>query len=145
MSYTQEFTEAHQFGPKLDPDQRVAGAYFTNWFQMQTNHRAVVILLTGDMAATATLNLVVQEAQDNTGTGAQAIAGKAITALTQAGGDANDTVVLEIRTEEMTPGYDFIRAVATVANAAVDFAVQVLGVVSRYPPVATANLTEIIH
>lgn len=145
MSYTREFTEAHQFLAKLDPDQRVAGAYFTNWSQMQTNHRAVVILLTGDMAATATLNLVVQEAQDNTGTGAQAIAGKAITALTQAGGDANDTCVIEVRTEEMTPGYDFIRAVATVANAAVDFAVQILGVVSRYPAVATANLTEIIH
>lgn len=143
--YTREFTEAHQFLAKLDPDQRVAGAYFCNWSQMQTNHRAVVILLTGDMAQGSTLDLVVQEAQDNNGTGAQAIAGKAITQLTAAGGDGDDTVVVEVRTEEMTPGYDFIRAVATVAGGAVDFAVQILGVVSRYPPVATANLTEIVH
>ena len=144
MSYTERFSEVNAVLETLDSDARAAGNYNTGWVSVSTYHRVAVILNTGDMAGTATLDLIIQEAQSAAGLNVAAIAGKAITQLTQAGGDANDTVIMELRMEELTPGFDFIRAQATVANAAVDMAVVILGIIPRYPPVPLTNVTEVV-
>lgn len=143
-SFTERFSEVNAFITRLDADNRAAGNYNTAWAQVSEYHRQAVILIVGGMAAGATVDLIVQEATDNAGAGVQAVAGKAITQLTQAGGDGNDVVVIEMRSEELTPGYDFIRAQLTVAAAAVDVAILVLGTVPRYPPVPITNLTEVV-
>ena len=144
MGYTEQFSEVNAVLETLDSDARAAGNYNTGWVSVSTYHRQAIILNTGDMAQGATLDLIIQEATDVAGAGVLAIAGKAITQLTQAGGDGNDTVVIEVRSEELTPGYSFIRAQATVANAAVDMAVIVLGIIPRYPPVPLTNVTEVV-
>jgi hypothetical protein len=144
MSFTQEYSECAAILGVLNSDQRAAGNYNTAWADVSTYHRAAVIINVGDMAATATLNVIIQEAQDAAGTGVAAIAGKAITQLTQAGGDGDDIVIMELRSEELTPGFDFIRAQATVANAAVDLALEVVGLIPRFPPVPLTNVTEVV-
>jgi len=96
------------------------------------------------IAAAGTVNLLLQEAQDNVGTGAANIAGKTITQLTQAGGDGNDVCIIELRTEEMTPGFQFVRAVLTIAGNTAFTAGLGYGVVNRFAPVATGLVTEII-
>jgi hypothetical protein len=114
--YTVRFSEVHQVGCELLVQNRAAAVYQSAWFDLSIHHRFVYVLQTGVLAAGATVDLVLQEADDATGTNAANIAGKAITQLTQAGGDVNDLVMIELRTEEMTPDRRFVRAVLTVAG-----------------------------
>ncbi len=144
MSYTEEFSEVHQVGAELYPANRAVAVYQTAWFNMQIHHRLACVLKVGVIAAAGTVDLVLQEAQDAAGTGAANIAGKGITQLTQAGGDGNDVVIIELRTEEMTPGFDFVRAQLTVAGNTAYTDVTCYGIVNRYAPVATTLVTEIV-
>ena len=111
-SFTERFSEVNAVLGGLHADQRVAGNYNTAWVAMNNYHRAVVLIDVGPMAAGATLDVLLQEATDAAGAGVQAIAGKAITQLTQAGGDQNDWVMIELRSEELDENnaYAFIRA-----------------------------------
>lgn len=145
-SFTERFSEVNAVLGGLHADQRAAGNYNTAWVAMNNYHRAVILIDVGPMAAGATLNVILQEATDAAGAGVQAIAGKAITQLTQAGGDQNDWVMIELRSEELDENnaYAFIRAQVTVAAAAVDLSVWILGTVPRYPPVPITNVTEIV-
>jgi len=144
-SYTEEFSEVHQMVQALHADNRAIGVYNTGWAAAHTHHRFVVLLDVGEMAQGATVDFVLQEATDALGTNAANIAGKAITQLTQAGGDGDDLIVMECRMEEMTPGYDYVRGVLTIAGGAVECALLGIGVVARYVPVPTGTITEIVH
>lgn len=143
-SFTERFSEVNQFHDGLYPDARAAAVYNTGWISMNVFHRAVCVIRVGEMAQGATFDCLLQEAQDAAGTNAAAIAGKAIAQLTQAGGDGNDTLVIELRSEELTPGYDFVRAQATVGANAVDCDVYILRFVPRYIAVNAAMLTQIV-
>jgi len=144
MPYTERFSEVHQVGAELYPANRAIGVYQTAWFNMSIHHRAACVLKVGVIAAAGTVDLILQEAQDATGTGAAAIAGKAIAQLTQAGGDGNDVCIIELRTEEMTPGFDFVRAQLTVAGNTALTDVTTYGIINRYAPVATTLVTEVV-
>jgi hypothetical protein len=142
--YTVRFSEVHQVGCELLVQNRAAAVYQSAWFDLSIHHRFVYVLQTGVLAAGATVDLVLQEADDATGTNAANIAGKAITQLTQAGGDVNDLVMIELRTEEMTPDRRFVRAVLTVAGNTAFTGGLGYGIVNRFAPVATTLVTEII-
>ena len=147
QAYTYNFTEVHEPGGALVPTSRAAAVYTTTWLSMNNHQRAVFLVLTGAMAANSTVDFAVQQAQDAAGTGAKALTpAKAITQLTQAGGDGDDSVVVEIRTEELDVdgGFDYIRGVLTVAGGAVLTAVFPLRGCSNYPPVPTTGWTEIV-
>lgn len=148
MSYTERFTEVHELGGVLFPAGRVVGVYNTPWLDMENHHRAEALLFTGVMTQGSTVDMILQEAQDNAGTGAQAILGKAIVQLNQALGDGNDSCIIELRTIEMTQNtpvpYKFIRAQITVANAATEICAAVLRSIPRYPPVPVTAWSQII-
>jgi len=146
MSFTERFSEGAAVLAGLHSANRAAGNHNTAWVDMENYHRAVVLIDVGAMTQGATFDLILQEATDATGAGAQAIAGKAVTQLTQAGGDGNDWLMVELRSEEMDENnaYKFIRAQLTIANANVQCSVWVLGIVGRYPPVPLTNVTEVI-
>jgi hypothetical protein len=128
------------------PDSLAAGTHTGTWYNLGSYHRAFLYVNVGDMAATATLDVGLQQASDETGTGAKAITGKTITQLTQAGGDGNDLVCIELQTEELDVdgGFEHVRWYATIANAAVEMAVTLFVCEPRYEPVPTANWTEIV-
>ena len=144
--YTMRWTEREATLAVIDADAYAIGVYNTAWADMSVYHRAVAFLNVGDMAQGSTVDLLLQEATDAAGAGAQAIAGKAITQLTQAGGDGDDICIIELRSEELDENnaFRFVRAVLTVAGGASDAFVLVLGTVPRYLPVPVANVTEII-
>ena len=147
QAYTNRFTEVEELPVGwLTPDTRAAGVYTTGYISLANHQRASFILLVGDMAAGATVDLQLWEATDAAGTGAQAIVGKAITQLTQAGGDGDDAVIVELRTEELDvdAGYAFVAAIVTIAGGNVDSALLPLLGCSNYPPVSVANWTEIV-
>ena len=149
MSYTQRYTEGHEITALtgvLYADSRGAGNHNTAWLSMANHQRAVFVLNVGEMQQGATLNMILQEATSAAGAGVQAIAGKAITQLTQAGGDGNDMVVIELRTEEMDVDnqYDFVRAQVVVAGAAVECSLVPYRFEANYPPVDVTAWQEIV-
>jgi len=146
QAYTNRFTEVWElYG--ADADNYAAGVYTAWGYRSLGNHqRAVLIMHVGDMAGGATVNLVGYQATDATGADAKVIPGKAITQLTQAGGDAGSTVAIELRTEELDVdgGFAFVGATLTVGVAACDIGIVALAGCSNYVPVPTTAWTEIV-
>jgi len=146
QAYTHRFTEVWElFG--ADADNYAIGVYTPVAFRHVGNHqRGVLIVHVGDMAAGATVDVSLRQATVAAGTDAKAIAGKAITQLTQAGGDAGSTVVIEVRTEELDVdgGFCFLGATLTVEGNTADISILALAGCSNYAPVPTTNWTEIV-
>ena len=146
QAYTRRFTEICQL-PGHAIDTWAIGVHTVqNYVNLANHQRAVVLLFTGEMAQGATLDLSLLQATDAAGTGAKAIAGKAITQLTQAGGDANDRVCIELRTEELDVdnGFCFVGATMTIAGGTVEACVTGFLIASNYVPVSVAVWTEIV-
>lgn len=144
--YTARFTEQVAFLDRLDPDSYDPAVYDTGFNSMQRYHRAVVILIVGDMVQGSSLDMDIEQAINTDGDDIKAISGKSITTLTAAGLDSNKVVVVEIRTEELDVdnAFDCINAEVTVSDAAVEFALLILGTEPRYPPVPTTTLEEVV-
>ena len=146
MSYTERFSEKMYPLGYLHPDSYAAGEQNSGYVSLANYHRAWIVLHVGDMAATATLDLDIEQATDTSGTGAKAITGKSITQLTQAGGDGDDLVCVEIQTEELDVdgGFDCINAELTVGTAAVECSLIIYGCIPRFKPTATTNWQEVV-
>jgi len=146
MTYCEKMYEIAYPLAYLHSADKTAGTHASSWVSLKNYHRAWIVLDVGDMNATATLDLKLQEATDTSGTSAKDISGKAITQLTQAGGDDNSLVCIELQTEELdvANNFDCIRAQVTVANANVQASLIVYGVESRFEPVPTTNWTETV-
>lgn len=147
QAYTHDFAEVHEPGGTLFPELRVPGVYNTAWLSMQNHQRGVFIILTGPQAPNSTLDFALQQATNNLGAGAKVFTpAKTITQLTQVGGDDDDLVDLEFRTEEMDVNnqFDFVRGVLTVGGANSNVAVLPLRGCSNYPPVSQAGWTEVV-
>jgi len=145
MSYTEQFAEVHYPLANEPPDTFAFGAAFNvGWVSMENYHRIAIVVHIGDMVATSTINMRVMEGLTAAGGTPLAIAGKASTALTAAGGDGNEIVVFEIRSEELTPGYTWVNLEVTVAVADSELSVIYYGIEPRYAPVPTANWSEIV-
>ena len=144
--YTERVTEDHQIGGILYPNSRASGVYATEWFDMSTHHRAVCLVSVGVMSFASTVDVLLQEARDANGTGAQAIPGKAITQLDQLLGDGDNLCIIELRSIEMTSRYRYVRAVMTVDDkvAAMCTFVVLIGLVDRDAAVPTPLITEIV-
>jgi len=146
MSYTQRFTEVNQVGGELYPALKTVTAHTGAWLPMSNHQRAIFIVQVGAMTALSTLDFSVQQASAAAGTGVKAITGKAITQLTQAGGDGNDLVCIEVRTEELdvSGGFEYIRGLLTVGTDTVYCSMLALRFIPNYPPVVTTGWTEIV-
>jgi hypothetical protein len=146
QAYTNRFTEVWElFG--ADADNYAIGVYTPVTYRHVGNHqRAALIVHVGDMGAGATVDLALLQASDAAGLTAKAISGKSITQLTQAGGDAGSTVVIEMRTEEMDVdgGFCYLGATLTVAGNVADIGIVALAGCSNYVPVPVTNWTEIV-
>src|SRR5512139_115662 len=146
--YTERFTETACLLYNLAPISVSNGSeVFTSYVSLANYHRAVIIIHTGVMASGATLDAVVHEATDTSGTSAQHLSSsKAITQLTQAGSDSNKDVAIEIRTEELdiAGGFDCIALGYTVGTAATLLSIEIYGLVPRYAPVATTAWDEVV-
>lgn len=146
QAYTHRFTEVHEIQDFLVPAVKTPAGYTTAYVSLANHQRAIYILITGAMVQNATVDLQIWQATDAAGTGAKVIAGKAITQLTQAGGDGDDAVAIEVRTEELDVdgGFGYVAAILTVAVANCAACLIPLYGCSNYAPVPVANWTEII-
>ncbi len=146
MSYTERFTETHVILAQEPPDSLGIATVNSAWISFANIHRATLVLQVGDMVPTSTLDALLQQASDSTGTGVKAIAGKAITQLTQAGGDGNQAVAIELKSIELdvAGGFEFVRVQTTVAAAASEVGWILYGVINRFVPVSQTLWTEVV-
>jgi hypothetical protein len=146
--YTERFTETAALLYNLAPISVSNGvAVYTSYVSLANYHRAVVVIHTGVMASNSTLDAVIHQATDTSGTSTKVLtATKAITQLTQAGGDSNKDVAIEVRTEELdvANGFDCIALQYTVGTAATLLSIEIYGLVPRFAPVATTAWDEIV-
>lgn len=146
MAFTKRFSEVCYPLDSFHADSQAAGTVSGTKVSLENYHRAVLVVDVGDMAAGATFDASIKQSDDAAGTTTKAITGKAITQLTQAGGDGNEIVCIELRTEELdvSGGFDYVYFEAVVATNAVEFSAVLYGIEPRYAPVPTTNWSEIV-
>jgi hypothetical protein len=148
MSYTQRFTEGFCLLYNLAPVSVANGVeVFTDYVSLANYHRAVILMHVGVMTASGTIDAVVHQATDTSGTSAKHLTtSKAITQLTQAGGDSGSDVAIEVQTEELDVdgGFDCIALGYTVGTAATLLSIEIYGFEPRYAPVSTSAWAEIV-
>ena len=129
----------------IDPDVTAAGTVTTGWIAVKDLANIMAIVMAGTLGASATLDAKIQEATDGSGTGAQDIAGKAITQLTKAGSDDDKQAVINLSSDELTDGFTHVQLSITVGTASSDSGAVVLGFDARYEPGADlASVAEIV-
>jgi len=108
----------------------VDAALFQNW---------EALILVGAISATGTVDAKIQQATDNAGTGAKDLTGKAITQLTQAGGNGSQQCRINVKQDDLdvSNGFRYIRLSITPAVAAALIAGVLQGVDPRYAPADT--------
>lgn len=125
------------------PDSRTAGTVRSGDADMSKFESAMIIITVGEMAATSTLDAVVHQA-DSAGANDKVLGTtKAITQLTAT--DDNKQVVINVRAEEMDMANNFsnLNLNVTVANAAVDYGVVILGFNPRYAPASDNDVSTV--
>jgi hypothetical protein len=144
--YTERFTEVHYPLDADYADSFAIGTHTSSYVSLQNYHRAVFVINVGDISAGGALDARVLQATDTSGTSAKAVSGKAITQLTQAGGDGDDIIAIELQTEELdvTNSFDCVALELTVTSGATEFSYIIYGIVPRFPPTGTTNWQEVV-
>ncbi len=143
-SYTERWTEVHEPLATLAPitANGTVGAHDTGWVDMENYYRMIILLNIGTPAQGATIDIDVEEATDNAGTGIQNIAGKSITQVVAA--DTEGIIAIELRAEELTMGYSFVNVEVTVAVDTYTYGLWVIGMIPHYAPVPVTAWQEIV-
>jgi len=147
MAYTERFSEVHEPGLFEPADSFGISTRNSTWMLMENYHRGVLQLIVGEMAQGATLDVLLRQATSAAGAGAKAITGKAITQLTQAGGDGDDYITIDLQTEQMdcANNFDYVGVRCIIAGAAVEYAYVFNAYEARYKPVVQTNYTEAVN
>ena len=131
----------------LNPISQSAATVVTGWVSVANFQKFLAILDVGVMASTSTIDAKLRQATDSSGTSAKDITGKAITQLTQAGGNGNQQVMINLRSEDLdgTNGFTYFALSVTVGTAASLIAAQVLGLNPRYSPASASNPAAVVQ
>jgi len=147
MAYTNHVSEDMYPLVSEFADSITVAAHTSAYVSLANYHRAWLYLNIGEMGQTATLDVSFLQATTTAGAGTKAfVPAKAITQLTQAAGDGDQLVCVEIQTSELDVdgGFDCIAVLLTVGVATIELAWSLFGVISRFKEVPTTNWEEIV-
>lgn len=130
----------------IDPASQAAGTVTSGWINVANFHALLAIVETGILGAAATLDGKFQQAQDNIGTGAKDVTGKAIVQIVKATGD-NKQALINIKPEDIdnANGFGFVRLSLTIGVAASIVAGKLLGVNPRYATADAFNQAAVVQ
>jgi hypothetical protein len=130
----------------IDPASQAAGTVSSGWVNVANFHALLAFVETGILGAAATLDAKFQQAQDNIGTGAKDVTGKAITQIVKATGD-NKQALINIKPEDIdnANGFGFVRLSLTIGVAASIVAGKLLGVNPRYATADAFNQAAVVQ
>lgn len=117
----------------ISPVSQAAGAVSSGWIDATVFHNFLALVHAGVLGASATLDAKLQQATDNSGTGAKDVTSKAITQLVKASND-NNLATIDLKQEDLdfNNGFKFFRLTLTVGTATSLVGGTVLGVDPRY-------------
>lgn len=127
----------------IDPDAYATGTQGSDWVDMSVHRQVMFTPLVGDLGSSAVLNVKLQEATSNAGAGKQDISGKAITALTQAGTDSDKQAHIHLQADELSAGYRYARALATLTVATSDYGLVAFASRGHYKPAKDYDLASV--
>ena len=130
----------------LDPASQAAGTVTTGWVPVANFHALLGVVETGLLGAAATLDAKFQQAQDNIGTGAKDVTGKAIVQIVKATGD-NKQALINLKPEDIdnANGFGYVRLSLTVGVAASIVAGKVVGMNPRYATADAFNQAAVVQ
>lgn len=127
----------------IDPDAYGTGTQGSDYVDMADFEKVMWIVQAGALGSSATLDFALYEATDDQGDGEQAISGKAITQLTEAGTDSDKQAIVEVRADELSEGYRYVRGILTIGTATSDAAVIAVAGEARYQPASDYDLASV--
>lgn len=131
----------------IDPDQYTTGTFSSGWIDFKLWNRLLAVLLTGDMASSATLNGNFQEAKTSTGGSAQTLTSGTFNLTALSDTDDNKQVLVNIRQDALTDQFTHVRFNLVVADGLSDAGVVILGEGKRLPASNNdlSTVTEIVN
>lgn len=129
----------------IDPDAYTAGTVTSGWVPIASFEKLLAVVMAGTLGASATLDAKLEQAQDGSGTGAKDVTDKAITQMTQAGGDSDKQAVINMVGEELdvNNGFTHVRLSMTVATATSDAGGTILGLNPRYGKASASDAASV--
>lgn len=130
----------------IDPDAYSTSTVVSDYVDMSDFESVLIVLQAGTIVSTGTIDAVVKQATDSSGSGAKNLTTtKAITQLTEAGTDSDKQVVLEVRAEELDVNNVFTHVAISVtfATAGADFGAVLLGINPSYGPASANDLGSV--
>ena len=121
-----------------------ASTVTTGWISAKNHLQFLAILATGVLGASATVDAKIQQAKDNSGTGAKDMTGKAITQIVKASGD-NKQALINFKGADFDTegGFCYFRLSITVGTAASIVGATLLGGAARFEPASAYNQTAV--
>ena len=130
----------------IDPVSQAAGTVTTGWVDQSVYLTMMAVIDVGVFGSSATVDAKLRQAQDNAGTNAKDITGKAITTLLAAGGNNRQAIVnmkeADLDTEN---AFRYVQLSITVGTAATLIAAHLWGCTPRLGPVVNqAGVAQVI-
>lgn len=129
----------------IDPDSYSTGTQTTGWIDMQTFEAIMAVVQAGDLGTSATIDAKIEQATDGSGTDAKDVSDKAITQLTQAGGDSDKQAIVNVYADDLDTEGEFthVRLSLSVGTASSDASALVLGFYPHYGPADEHHLASV--
>jgi hypothetical protein len=126
----------------INPSSQAAGAATSGWVSMADFQKVLAVVQTGALGASATVDAKIQQAKDNSGTGAKDVTGSAITQITGANNQQAE-INLDAQQLDVEGGFGYVQLSVTVGTAASETAALVLGFSPRYAPASDSNAASV--
>ena len=128
----------------VNPVSQAVGTVTSGWIPVANHERFLVLIQTGVLGASATVDAKLQQATDASGANAKDVTGKAVTQIVKATGD-NKQSLINLRAEELDTngGFGFVQLSITVGAAASQVGALVLGGMGRQYPATLNNATSV--
>jgi hypothetical protein len=119
---------------KIDPDALAPGTVTSGWIKASDYPQFLAAVQVGDFVTSGVLDAKLEQATSAAGAGAKDVTGSAITQLTEAGGDDDKIVLINIdpRKLDVENEFDYFRLSMTGGVADVEVAGLILGLSARY-------------
>lgn len=129
----------------IDPDVTAAGTVTTAWVPAADFYQIWAVVMAGTLGASATVDAKIEQATDNSGTGAKDLSGSDITQLTQAGTDSDKQAIIQFNTEDLdiNNSFDHVRLSITVGTATSDIGGLLFGVEPRFSPASDYDASSV--
>jgi hypothetical protein len=130
----------------IDPDAQGTGDVSTGWVSAANFNTFMAVVMAGTLGASATLDAKIEQATDDSGTGAKDVTGKAITQLVKASND-DDQAIIEFCGEDMDVdgGFTHVRLTMSVGTAASDVAGLLFGIDARFGPASDNDADTVVE